>query len=240
MHKVILIRHGQSTWNLENLFTGWTDVPLSQQGIIEAVEAGKALKDAGLDFDIAFTSLLKRAIDTLHIIEGEMNLEWVPEFKSWRLNERHYGALQGLNKAQTAEKYGDDQVKVWRRSFDVRPPALEESDERNPANDPRYALLDQHQLPLVESLKDTISRTIPFWEDFIAPALLAGKKPIVAAHGNSLRGLIKFLEKISDEKIVNLEIPTGIPQVVELDAELNFIRRYECKLLRNNLLEDEV
>lgn len=229
MHLLILVRHGESVWNKENKFTGWADPDLSEKGEEEARLAGRLIKDAGLTFDIAFSSVLKRAIRTMHLLEEEANLLWVPEIHSWRLNERHYGALQGLNKAETAEKFGEGQVHLWRRSFNIVPPLLEPNDSRNPVNDPQYKLVDPEALPLGESLELTIKRVLPFWQDYIAPALLAHTTVLVTAHGNSLRALVKYLDKISDEDIVKLEIPTGIPQVYELDPVLNPIRHYYLK-----------
>lgn len=226
MYKLVLIRHGESEWNKANLFTGWTDVDLSEKGIKEAKDGGKLLKEEGYTFDIAFTSVLKRAIRTLNLALDELDLMWIPVVKSWRLNERHYGALQGLNKAETAEKYGDEQVLIWRRSYDVPPPALKEDDERYPGSDPKYATLDKRTLPFNECLKDTVERFLPYWHDQIAPAIKEGKKVLVAAHGNSLRALVKFLDNISDEEIVKLNIPTGIPLVYELDENLNAIKSY--------------
>lgn len=226
MHKLVLIRHGQSTWNLENRFTGWMDVDLSEQGIKEAKEAGATLRREGYTFDIAFTSVLKRAIRTLWIILDELDRMWIPIHNSWRLNERHYGALQGLNKAETAAKYGEEQVKIWRRSYDVLPPALEPSDERSPRFDPRYADLTSEELPLTESLKTTVERMLPYWHQTIAPAVKSGERVIVAAHGNSLRALVKHLDNISDQDIVELNIPTGVPLVYELDNDLKPIRHY--------------
>jgi 2,3-bisphosphoglycerate-dependent phosphoglycerate mutase len=226
MNKVVLLRHGESTWNMENRFTGWTDVDLSERGFEEAHRAGRLLKAEGYVFDVAFTSVLKRAIRTLWIALDEMDLMWIPVRYSWRLNERHYGALQGLNKAETAAKYGDAQVKVWRRSYDVRPPALTDDDPRWPARDPRYRGVEPADIPLAESLKDTVSRFLPCWHDDIAPAVASGLKVIVAAHGNSLRALVKFLDNISDDDIVELNIPTGIPLVYELDANLKPITHY--------------
>lgn len=226
MHRIIMVRHGESVWNKENLFTGWTDVDLSERGREECLAAAAALKSHGISFDIAFTSVLKRAIRTLWIMLDEMNLMWIPECKDWRLNERHYGGLQGLNKAQTAEKYGEGQVKLWRRSYGVRPPALEEGDERHPRHDPRYAKLDPRLLPSGECLKDTVQRVLPCWQEQIVPALRRGERPLIVAHGNSLRALIKYLDNISDEDIINLEIPTGNPLVYELDHDLKPIRHY--------------
>jgi 2,3-bisphosphoglycerate-dependent phosphoglycerate mutase len=226
MHKLVLLRHGESTWNKENLFTGWTDVDLSEKGVQEAHEGGKVLLKEGYTFDIAYTSVLKRAIRTLWIVMDDMDLMWIPVYNSWRLNERHYGALQGLNKAQTAEKYGEAQVKIWRRSYDIQPPALTPDDERYPGRDPRYAGLRPEEVPFTECLKDTVARTLPYWHETIAPGVRSGKRVIVAAHGNSLRGLVKYLDNISDHDIVELNIPTGIPLVYELDDALKPIRHY--------------
>jgi 2,3-bisphosphoglycerate-dependent phosphoglycerate mutase len=220
MYEVVLLRHGESTWNMENRFTGWTDVDLSEKGIAEAHDAGKLLRDSGYRFDLAYTSVLKRAIRTLWIVLDEMDLMWIPEVRSWRLNERHYGALQGLNKAETAEKYGEAQVKLWRRSYSTQPPALEKSDERWPGHDPRYADVPEADLPLTECLKDTVARFVPFWEGTIAPSVKAGKKVIVTAHGNSIRALVKYLDGVSDEDITELNIPTGIPLLYKLDDDL--------------------
>jgi 2,3-bisphosphoglycerate-dependent phosphoglycerate mutase len=224
MHKLVLLRHGESTWNKENRFTGWTDVDLSEKGVAEAKEAGQILRDEGFDFDIAYTSVLKRAIRTLWLALDEMNRMWMPTVKSWRLNERHYGALQGLNKAETAKKYGEDQVLIWRRSFDVPPPALTKNDERWPGKELCYKGLSEKELPLTESLKLTIDRVLPFWHKEIAPAIKAGKRVLIAAHGNSLRALVKCLDNISEDKIVGLNIPTGIPLVYELDKDLKPIK----------------
>jgi len=226
MHKLVLLRHGESVWNKENLFTGWTDVDLSEKGIEEAKEAGFTLKSEGYSFDLAFTSLLKRAIRTLWIVLDEMDLMWIPVQRDWRLNERHYGALQGLNKAETAAKYGEQQVKLWRRSYDIRPPALDKTDPRYPGNDPRYKDIPKQQLPLTECLKDTVSRFLPCWHEFIAPSILSGKQVLIAAHGNSLRALVKYLEDVPDQQIVDLNIPTGIPLVQELDGDLKSLRHY--------------
>ena len=220
MYEVVLLRHGESTWNKENRFTGWTDVDLSEKGVAEAHDAGKLLKEGGFTFDLAYTSVLKRAIRTLWIVLDDMDLMWIPEVRSWRLNERHYGALQGLNKAETAEKYGDAQVKLWRRSYITRPPALLKSDERWPGHDPRYADVPEADLPLTECLKDTVARFVPYWEETIAPSVKAGRKVIVAAHGNSIRALVKYLDNISDDDITELNIPTGIPLVYQLDERL--------------------
>lgn len=226
MYKLILVRHGESVWNKENKFTGWADPDLSERGEEEARQAGRLIKNAGLTFDVAYSSVLRRAIRTMHLLEEEAGLLWVPELHSWRLNERHYGALQGLNKSETAAKFGADQVHIWRRSYDIVPPLLEPNDPRNPAREARYKYVDTEALPLGESLELTIKRVLPFWQDYIAPALLDDKTVLVAAHGNSLRALVKYLDKISDEDIVRLEIPTGIPQVYELDNVLDPIRHY--------------
>ncbi|MBC1422110.1 2,3-diphosphoglycerate-dependent phosphoglycerate mutase [Listeria seeligeri] len=224
--KLVLIRHGQSEWNKLNLFTGWHDVDLSEEGVIEAKTAGKRIKEAGLEFDIAFTSVLTRAIKTLNYVLEESDQMWLPVNKSWRLNERHYGALQGLNKQETAEKYGADQVQKWRRSYDTLPPLLEENDERQAKNDRRYQLLDTHAIPSGENLKVTLERVIPYWMDTIAPEIKEGKRVVIAAHGNSLRALVKFLEGISDDEIMELEIPTGVPLVYELNDELKPVNKY--------------
>mgnify|MGYP001274353060 FL=1 len=226
MYKVVLLRHGESTWNKENRFTGWTDVDLSEKGLEEARKAGQVLKSEGFKFDIAYTSVLKRAIRTLWITLDELDLMWIPVFRSWRLNERHYGALQGLNKAETAQKYGEDQVKIWRRSYDVQPPALEKSDERFPGKDARYAELKDNELPLTECLKDTVARFVPYWENTIAPMVKSGKRVLITAHGNSLRALVKYLDNVSEKDIVELNIPTGIPLVYELDENLKPIKSY--------------
>lgn len=225
-YKIVLLRHGQSTWNLENLFTGWTDVDLSETGVKEAQAAGKLLSDGGYVFDVAHTSVLKRAIKTLYIALQELDLLWIPVTKSWRLNERHYGALQGLNKAQTAAKHGDKQVLIWRRSYDIPPPPLKTSDPRHPSHDPRYKALPPSDLPATESLKDTVARFLPYWHSAIAPDIVAGKHVIVVAHGNSLRALVKYLDNVSESEIVELNIPTGIPLVYELDHDLKPIRHY--------------
>jgi len=224
MHKLVLVRHGESTWNLENRFTGWTDVGLTPLGIDQAREAGRLLKAEGYEFDLALTSVLKRAIWTLWHMLDEMDRTWVPVQNSWRLNERHYGALQGLNKAETAKKYGDEQVLIWRRSYDTPPPALGADDPRCERSDPRYAGLDPMDVPLTECLKDTVARVMPFWEDTVAPAVKSGKKLVIAAHGNSIRAIVKYLDGISDDDIVGLNIPNGIPLVYELDANLKPIR----------------
>jgi 2,3-bisphosphoglycerate-dependent phosphoglycerate mutase len=220
MHKLVLLRHGESDWNRENRFTGWTDVDLSDRGVVEATSAGEILKSEGFMFDIAYTSVLKRAINTLHLALNAMDQVWLPVVKNWRLNERHYGALQGLNKAETAKEHGDDQVKIWRRSYDVPPPALDQDDQRHPSKDPRYSELTDDQLPRTECLKDTVERFLPMWHETIAPAIQSGKRVIIAAHGNSLRALVKYLDDISDEEIVGLNIPTGVPLVYELDNSL--------------------
>jgi 2,3-bisphosphoglycerate-dependent phosphoglycerate mutase len=224
--KLVLLRHGESTWNKENLYTGWTDVDLSDKGLQEAHEAGRLLKEGGYIFDLAYTSVLKRAIRTLWITLDEMDLMWIPVYNTWRLNERHYGALQGLNKAQTAEQYGEKQVKLWRRSYDVPPPSLTRDDPRWPGHDPRYADVPADELPLAECLKDTVARFMPWWENEAVPTLKSGKRVIIAAHGNSLRSLVKYLDNISDEEIVELNIPTGIPLVYELDDDLRPLRHY--------------
>jgi 2,3-bisphosphoglycerate-dependent phosphoglycerate mutase len=224
--KLVLLRHGQSTWNLENRFTGWTDVGLTDQGVAEAHQAGKLLHEGGYVFDVAFTSVLRRAIQTLWIALEEMNLEWIPVTNAWQLNERHYGALQGLNKAETAQKFGEAQVKLWRRSYDVPPPSLELTDERHPKFDPRYASLTAKQLPATESLKITLERVLPYWHSTLAPTIKSGKRVLVAAHGNSLRAMVKYLDNISDAEIPELNIPTGIPLVYELDKDLKPIKHY--------------
>lgn len=226
MHRIVLLRHGESIWNKENRFTGWTDVDLSPKGIDEAEDAAHVLKQEGYSFDVVFTSVLKRAIRTAWIVLDEMDLMWIPVQCDWRLNERHYGALQGLNKAETAAKYGEQQVKLWRRSYDIRPPALSERDPRYPGLDPRYKDLAKQQLPLTESLKDTVARSLPCWHELIAPSIRASKMVLIAAHGNSLRALVKYLENIGDQQIVDLNIPTGVPLVEELDDDLKSIRHY--------------
>lgn len=225
-YKLVLLRHGESNWNKENRFTGWTDVDLSEQGVKEAKGAGQVLKSEGYTFDIALTSVLKRAIRTLWLTLDELDLMWIPVERSWRLNERHYGSLQGLNKAETAAKFGDEQVHIWRRSYDIQPPALEKDDPRYPGNDPRYKDLSPEELPLAECLKDTVDRFLPYWEEKIAPLVKSGKKVIIAAHGNSLRALVKYLDNIPDEEIVGLNIPTGVPLVYELDDNLKPIKHY--------------
>ncbi len=226
MTKLVLLRHGESTWNKDNRFTGWTDVDLSEKGMTEAHQAGKLLKENGFVFDMAFTSVLKRAIRTLWIALDEMDLMWIPVQNSWRLNERHYGALQGLNKGEMAAKYGEKQVHIWRRSYDIRPPALEKTDERYPGHDPRYQGLDEKDIPQTECLKDTVARFLPYWHETIKPAIQSGQRVIIAAHGNSLRALIKYLDNISDDDIVGLNVPTGVPLIYELDANLKPIRNY--------------
>jgi len=226
MHKLVLLRHGQSTWNRENRFTGWTDVDLSGQGVAEAHTAAKQLKDAGLSFDIAYTSVLKRAIRTLWLVLDDMDLMWIPVVRHWRLNERHYGALQGLDKAETAAKHGEDQVRIWRRAYDIPPPPLEKTDPRYPGTDPKYAGLNEVELPLTECLKDTVERFLPYWEDEIAPVVRSGKRVLIAAHGNSLRALVKHLDSVPDEEIIKLDIPTGIPLVYELDDDLKPVKHY--------------
>ncbi len=231
VYKLVLLRHGQSTWNLENRFTGWTDVGLSELGLQEAHTAGKLLREGGYTFDVAYTSVLKRAIQTLWVTMEEMELEWIPVYRSWRLNERHYGALQGLNKAEMAVKFGEAQVKLWRRSYDVPPPPLDWDDPRHPRFDRRYAGLTKEELPACESLKDTVARMLPYWFDTLAPAVKSGQRVLVAAHGNSLRALVKYLDNISDQEIVELNIPTGIPLVYELDSDL--------KPLQHTYLGDE-
>ncbi len=224
--RLVLLRHGESIWNKENKFTGWTDVDLSEKGISEAKESGKVLKNEGYVFDAAFTSVLKRAIKTLWFVLDEMDLTWIPIYNSWRLNERHYGALQGLNKSEMAQKFGEDKVLIWRRSYDVPPMALEKKDPRYPGNDPRYKGLSEKDIPLTESLKETIARVVPYWKETIAPALKSGKRVIVAAHGNSLRALVKYLDNISEEEIVKLNIPTGIPLVYEFTKDLKPLKHY--------------
>ncbi len=226
MYKLVLLRHGESTWNKENRFTGWTDVDLSPKGIEEARDGARQLAKDGFTFDFAFTSVLKRAIRTLWITLDEMDLMWVPVVRSWRLNERHYGALQGLNKAETAAKFGDEQVLIWRRSYDIQPPALEPSDERFPGNDPRYRTLTKEQLPLTECLKDTVARVMPFWHETIAPTIKSGQRVLIAAHGNSIRAMIKYFDNVTESEIVGLNVPTGMPLVYELDPQLRPIKSY--------------
>ncbi len=226
MYKIVLLRHGESQWNLENRFTGWTDVDLTPKGVEEAKTAGLLLKEEGFEFDIAYTSVLTRAVRTLWIALEQLDMVWLPIVNSWRLNERHYGALQGLNKAETAEKYGDEQVLIWRRSYDTQPPALTPDDPRFPGHDRRYADLSPEELPLTECLKDTVARFLPYWKETIVPMVKAGKKVLIVAHGNSLRALVKYLDNISEDEIVGLNIPTGVPLVYELDENLKPIRNY--------------
>jgi 2,3-bisphosphoglycerate-dependent phosphoglycerate mutase len=226
MHKVVLLRHGESIWNKENRFTGWTDVDLSEKVIKEANKAGQTLKKEGYTFDIAYTSVLKRAIRTLWITLDEMDLMWIPVIRNWRLNERHYGALQGLNKAEMAQKFGEEQVHIWRRSYDTQPPSLEKTDERYPGKDPRYSDLKETEVPLTECLKDTVGRFVPYWENVIAPSIKEGKQVVIAAHGNSLRALVKYLDNIPEDEIVGLNIPTGVPLVYELDDNLKSLKSY--------------
>jgi len=226
MKKLVLVRHGESDWNKQNRFTGWTDVDLSEKGRQEALDGGQVLKREGYTFDVAYTSVLKRAIRTLWIVLDEMDLMWIPVYRSWRLNERHYGALQGLNKSETAAKFGEDQVKIWRRSYDIRPPELKPSDERFPGHDARYKDLTQAELPLTECLKDTVERFLPYWHNTIAPAVKHDKKVLIAAHGNSLRALVKYLDNVSEDEIVGLNIPTGMPLVYELNDDLKPVRSY--------------
>ena len=226
MHRLVLLRHGESTWNQENRFTGWTDVDLTEKGRAEAREAGRLMRAEGYELDVAYTSLLKRAIRTLWIALDEMDLMWLPVERSWRLNERHYGALQGLNKAETAAKHGDAQVKIWRRSYDIPPPPLDPADPRHPGRDRRYAALPKDTLPLTESLKDTVARFLPYWHEEIAPAIESGRRVLIAAHGNSLRALVKYLDNVPESEIVELNIPTGIPLVYELDSTLKPLKKY--------------
>lgn len=226
MKKLVLLRHGESTWNKENRFTGWIDIGLSDKGVDEAIQAGRILSREGYIFDIAYTSVLKRAIKTLWIVLEEMDLMWIPVHHSWRLNERHYGALQGLNKAETVERHGMEQVKLWRRSYDIPPPALTPEDPHYPGNDPRYANLRPEEIPLTECLKDVVARFLPYWHETIAPTVREGRRVLIAAHGNSLRALVKYLDKIPDDKIVELNIPTGVPLVYELEDDLTPIRNY--------------
>ncbi|MCK6446531.1 MAG: 2,3-diphosphoglycerate-dependent phosphoglycerate mutase [Planctomycetes bacterium] len=226
MKQLVLVRHGESVWNQENRFTGWVDVPLSQKGLAEAAEAGRRLKSAGYTFDLAHTSLLKRAIKTLWLTLEEMDLMWIPVTRAWQLNERHYGSLSGLNKAETAALHGEAQVKIWRRSYDIPPPAFEPQDAKNPSHDRRYAGLAAHEKPMSESLKDTVARVVPYWEREIVPQLKAGKRVLVAAHGNSLRALVKHLDRISDQDIVELNIPTGVPKVYELSDDLQPLKSF--------------
>lgn len=224
--KLVLVRHGESEWNKENRFTGWTDVPLSETGRQEARQAGIILKEEGYSFDVCYTSFLKRAIDTLNLILEEMDMEYLPVVKDFRLNERHYGALQGLNKADTAAKFGEEQVKLWRRSFDIQPPSLEADDERNPAFQPQYAKIDRSLLPLTESLKDTIARAVPYFENEIKPRVLSGEKVLIVAHGNSLRGLVKYFDGLTDDEIVAVNIPTGVPLVYEFNDSFEVEKKY--------------
>ena len=226
MKKVVLLRHGESQWNLSNRFTGWTDVELSPKGVEEAHEAARLLREGGYTFDVAYTSVLKRAIRTLWIVQDDMDLMWLPVVRSWRLNERHYGALQGLNKAETAAKFGEDQVKIWRRSYSTPPPVLTPEDERFPGHDRRYASLGKAELPLTESLKETVARAVPYWQNVIAPEVKAGRRVLVAAHGNSLRAMVKYLDGISENDIVGLNIPTGVPLVYQLDADLTPLKSF--------------
>lgn len=226
MKQLVLIRHGESAWNLENRFTGWADVDLTPKGAEQALKAGENLKQAGYEFDVAYTSVLKRAIRTLWHVQDSMDLMWLPVIHSWRLNERHYGALTGLNKAETATKYGDEQVHIWRRSYDVRPPLLEAEDERNPKNDQRYSKLSTEDIPLGECLKDNVDRVLPLWNESIAPALKAGKRVLLVAHGNSIRSLIKYLDQMSDEAIMEINVPNGVPLVYELDDNLKPIQHF--------------
>jgi 2,3-bisphosphoglycerate-dependent phosphoglycerate mutase len=226
MTKLVLLRHGESLWNKENRFGGWTDTDLSEKGIAEAKKAGQVLKEQGYTFDVAFTSVLKRAIRTLWIVLDVMDLMWIPVYRSWRLNERYYGALQGLNKSDTAAKYGEEQVLIWRRSYDVQPPAMDRRDERYPGNDPKYRDLDATELPLTESLKDTSNRVLPYWHEVITPAIKGGKRVLISAHGNSLRALVKHLDNLSDQDILSLNIPTGIPLIYELDGNLRAEKSY--------------
>lgn len=226
MHKLVLIRHGESTWNKDNRFTGWTDVDLSEKGVQEAIDAGVVLKNEGFAFDLAYTSVLQRAIKTLNVVLDQMGQIWIPVERSWRLNERHYGALQGLNKSETVDKYGEAQVKIWRRSYDIPPPPLTKDDDRYPGHDRRYAGMPESDLPLTECLKDTVARFLPLWTESIAPAIQNGKNVVIGAHGNSLRALVKFLDNISDADILEMNIPTAMPLVYELDAELKPIKSY--------------
>lgn len=226
MHKIVLLRHGESAWNKENRFTGWTDVDLTEQGRAEAKTAGEVLKKEGFSFDLAYCSVLKRALRTLWIVLDELDELWIPVEKTWRLNERHYGALQGLNKSETAAKFGEDQVLVWRRSYDIPPPPLEKTDERFPGRDPRYQDVPEAELPLTECLKDTVDRFLPYWHEVIAPQVKGGKKVVIAAHGNSLRALVKYLDNLSEEEVLKLNIPTGVPLVYELDDQLKPLKSY--------------
>jgi 2,3-bisphosphoglycerate-dependent phosphoglycerate mutase len=226
VYKIVFLRHGESIWNKINKFTGWTDVDLSEKGTSEAITSGIVLKEEGYEFDIAYTSVLKRAIRTLWLALDEMDLMWIPVYRSWRLNERHYGALQGLNKAETAAKHGEKQVLIWRRSYDIRPPELEETDERFPGNDPKYREIPENEIPKAECLKDTVARVLPYWHEQIVPTIKSGKKVLIAAHGNSLRALVKYLDNVPKEEILKLNIPTGIPLVYELDEDIQPIKHY--------------
>jgi 2,3-bisphosphoglycerate-dependent phosphoglycerate mutase len=226
MHTLVLLRHGESTWNRENRFTGWIDVDLSERGIAEAHQSAKLLKEGGYAFDVAYTSVLKRAIRTLWLVLDDMDLMWIPVYRSWRLNERHYGALQGLNKAEMAARHGEEQVHIWRRSYDIRPPALTKNDPMYPGTDPRYQDLPEGEIPLTECLKDTVARFLPYWHEVIAPVVRSGKEVLVAAHGNSIRALVKYLDKIPDEVIPGVNIPTGVPLIYELDENLEPLRHY--------------
>ncbi len=226
MKRIVLIRHGESVWNKENRFTGWTDVDLSEKGMNEALKAALLMKEQGFHFEIAFTSYLKRAVKTLNLILDQMDLDWIPVEKSWRLNEKHYGMLQGLNKSETAEKYGEDQVLLWRRSYDVQPAALDAGDERSPVHDPRYSLVPKQYLPLTESLHDTVERILPYWKEVIFPSLMCHNEVLVSAHGNSLRGVIKYLKNISNDDIVSFNLPTAVPYVFEFDDDLNLVKDY--------------
>jgi 2,3-bisphosphoglycerate-dependent phosphoglycerate mutase len=226
MYTIVLLRHGESVWNKENRFTGWTDVDLSQKGIEEAIGAGKIMKEKGYSFDIVFTSLLKRALRTTWLALEQLDLLWIPEEKSWRLNERHYGALQGLNKAETAEKHGEEQVMIWRRSYDIPPPELEKSDPRYPGHESRYKNMDEKDIPKTESLKDTVARFLPYWHEVMAPTIKTGKKVLISAHGNSLRALVKYLDNMTNEAVIALNIPTGVPLVYELDNNLKPLKHY--------------
>jgi 2,3-bisphosphoglycerate-dependent phosphoglycerate mutase len=226
MKILVLLRHGESEWNRENRFTGWTDVDLSAKGVQEARQAGVLMRETGYTFDVAYTSVLKRAIKTMWLSLEELDLQWIPDHKTWRLNERHYGALQGLNKLETVQKHGEEQVRIWRRSYDIRPPALDTTDSRSPARDPRYAELKPEDIPLTECLKDTVERVMPYWKETIAPAIQIGQRVLIASHGNSLRALVKYLDNISDDEIVGLNIPTGLPLVYELNDDLTPIRHF--------------
>ena len=226
MYKIVFLRHGESTWNKLNKFSGWTDVDLSEKGVEEAITSGQVLRDKGYVFDIAYTSVLRRAIKTLFLVLEEMDLMWIPVRRSWKLNERHYGALQGLDKAETAAKHGNEQVLIWRRSYDVKPPSLEETDERYPGKDPRYQNLSKEDLPTAECLQDTVKRVLPYWHEKIVPSIKAGKRVLIAAHGNSIRALVKYLDDVPNEEILKLNIPTGIPLVYELDEKISPIKHY--------------